>query len=338
MILKLFCHGLHGLARIKYIKDLLVYIILFLAPTTAFLQGALSGERYRVLISSDIGGDDEDDDQSFVHYLMYADLFDTEGFISSPPGKGRAEDFRQVIDVYEKDFRLLKRKSSAYPDPQKLRALVKQGAVDPSPDAGFSKSTEGSSWIIHCARKNDSRPLYILLWGSMTDLAQALHDAPDIKKKIRVHFIASWNQKQDEKAFQYINLHHPDLWMIHDNSSFRGWYTGGMQEGEFGNKAFVEKYIAGHGALGSYFAPLKDGSIKMGDSPTVARLLNGDPEDPEKESWGGQFMKLEGRKTWWVDLQVPAFRESNYPGAKTVNKWRREFLSDWQMRMKTLEE
>jgi hypothetical protein len=38
--------------------------------------GALTGERFRVIVSTDIGGGDEDDDQSMVHYLLYADLFD----------------------------------------------------------------------------------------------------------------------------------------------------------------------------------------------------------------------------------------------------------------------
>ncbi|MBD3375545.1 DUF1593 domain-containing protein, partial [candidate division KSB1 bacterium] len=45
---------------------------------------ALSGERFRVLVSTDIGGSDPDDFQSMIHYLLYADLFDTEGLISSP--------------------------------------------------------------------------------------------------------------------------------------------------------------------------------------------------------------------------------------------------------------
>ncbi len=51
--------------------------------------GALTGERHRVIVSTDIGGTDPDDFQSMVHYLVYADVFDTEGIISSPP-KGEA--------------------------------------------------------------------------------------------------------------------------------------------------------------------------------------------------------------------------------------------------------
>ncbi len=60
--------------------------------------GAIAGNRYRVIISSDIGGSDEDDIQSMVHFLLYSDLFDTEGLISSPPYKGRKSDILGVID------------------------------------------------------------------------------------------------------------------------------------------------------------------------------------------------------------------------------------------------
>ena len=38
----------------------------------------------RVLISTDIGGTDPDDNQSMAHLLMYNDLFELEGLVSSP--------------------------------------------------------------------------------------------------------------------------------------------------------------------------------------------------------------------------------------------------------------
>jgi hypothetical protein len=295
--------------------------------------GALAGNRYRVVISTDIGGSDEDDIQSMIHYLLYSDLFDTEGIISSPPGKGRREDILKVVAEYEKDYPNLKTYSDKYPTPDYLRSMAKQGAVAAAPDKGYSHSTEGSKWIIRCAKKKDSRPLYVLVWGAITDVAQALRDDPGIKGKIRVHFIASWNHKQDQNAFKYIDTHHSDLWFIHNDTTFRGWYTGGKQSGDLGNRSFVEEHIKGHGALGKYFAPLKGGSIKMGDTPTYAYLLRGVPDDPAKESWGGQFVRKEGRPNWWVDDPDPTVAEANRPGAKTVNQWRREYLRDWQKRM-----
>ncbi len=296
-------------------------------------KGALGGERYRVVVSTDIGGSDEDDIQSMVHYLLYSDVFDTEGLISSPPHKGRAADILKVIDVYAKDYPKLRTHSERYPTPEYLRSITKQGAIDPAPEAGYSEATEGSDWIIRCAGKDDARPLYVLVWGSITDVAQALHDDPSIKKKIRVHFIASWNQRQDENSFRYVDKHHPDVWMIYNDTTFRGWYMGGEQGGDLGNRTFIQSSIKGHGALGDYFVPLLRGQIKMGDTPTVAWLLRGTPDDPTKESWGGQFVKHPGRPNWWIDNPDGAVREADRAGAKTVNKWRTDYLRDFEKRM-----
>lgn len=324
------------MAHKKEIFSLIIFLLPVFLPDRAFAQrGALAGERYRILVSSDIGGSDEDDDQSLVHLLLYADLFDIEGLVSSPPHAGRAGDFLEVLDVYARDYPRLKR-SGPYPSPDRLRQVVKQGAAGPAPPQGFARPTEGSEWIIRAARQPDQRPLYVLVWGSITDVAQALHDAPDIKRNIRVHFIASWNERQDTAAYQYINRHHPDLWMIRDNSTFRGWYLGGNQSGDLGNETFVARHVKRHGALGDYFYPLKKSAIKMGDTPTAARLLWGNPDDPAQESWGGRFVPVAGRPHWWTDDPNPALAEGNHPGAKTVNQWREAYLRNWQQRMERL--
>jgi hypothetical protein len=289
-----------------------------------------------VIISTDLGGSDEDDIQSMIHYLTYADLFDTEGIISSPPHAGRAEDILKVIDVYEKDYIRLKRHSARYPSASYLRSITKQGHIDPAPAVGYSKATVGSDWIIQCARRKDARPLYVLVWGSITDVAQAIHDAPEIKKKIRVYFIASWNQRQDEYSYAYINREHPDTWMVYCNTTFRGWYMGGMQEGGLGTRSFIQQHVKGHGALGDAFVPLNRGSIKMGDTPSVAFLLKGNPDDPTSESWGGSFVKMKNRPHWWIDNPDPKLKERDKFGAKTVNRYRVDYLRDWQKRMDRL--
>src|SRR3954451_15988407 len=83
----------------------------------------------RVVVSSDIGGTDPDDFQSMVHLLLYADRFDLERMISSPPGAGRLENILQVIDAYERDYSNLKTWSARYPAPAALRAISKQGGA-----------------------------------------------------------------------------------------------------------------------------------------------------------------------------------------------------------------
>lgn len=83
----------------------IIAIIIGLSSCGTCRQGyILPDTRPRVIVSTDIGGSDPDDFQSMVDYLVYADLFDTEGLISSPPGGGRKEHLLEVINVYEKDY------------------------------------------------------------------------------------------------------------------------------------------------------------------------------------------------------------------------------------------
>ena len=226
-----------------------------------------------------------------VHLLVYADSLDIEGLISSPYGPGRKQHILDVIDCYEKDFINLK----TYSDRRTLRPMRcgrSQSKVKPRdrPYAGMRRPTEGSRWIVECARRDDPRPLHVLVWGGIEDLAQALHDAPDILPKLRVYYIGGPNKKWGPDAYQYIVDHHPKLWIIESNATYRGWFTGGEQSGQWGNKEFVRQHITGHGALGDFFTAQLD-TIKMGDTPSVGWLLNGTPVDPSQPGWGGQFVR-----------------------------------------------
>lgn len=297
---------------------------------------AVAGEtaKPRVFVSTDIGGSDPDDFQSMVHYLVYADRFDTEGLISSPPDKGRAEQILEAVAAYEKDYDNLRSWSADYPTPDALRAVVRQGAIDPQPGDVPESLSDGAKLLVERALADDPRPLYVLVWGSITDVAQAVHANPAIKAKIRVHFISSWNRHMDRKSRDYLFNQHPDLWFIESDSTFRGMYMGGNQEGEWGNVAFPAQHVAGHGALGALFMAQKS-DIKMGDTPSVLYMLHGDPNTPETEHWGGAFIRPEpeARPTYWHDNPNPALQHKDKPGANTVNKWRMDYLEDWKQRM-----
>ena len=132
-------------------------------------------ERPRVLVSTDIGGTDPDDNQSMAHLLMYSDLFDIEGIVSSASfGDGNKEEILRMVDVYEEDLPKL---LAHYPDlmqPDEVRKIVKQGRKNEAPIAGWGTPTEGSNWIIECARKEDKRPLHVLVWGCLEDVIYRL--------------------------------------------------------------------------------------------------------------------------------------------------------------------
>ena len=286
-------------------------LLLTVALTAGAPQGA-SGARVaptfpRVIVSTDIGGTDPDDFQSMVHFLVYADMFDVEGLISSPYGPGRRTHILQVIDRYATDYPNLKTYSDRYPTPDALRRVTKQGAIDSAVGQGVGRSTEGSDWIVRAARRNDPRPLWVLVWGGIDDLAQALHDAPDILPKLRVYFIGGPNKMWSVDAYNYIEQHHPTLWIIEANATYRGWFTGGNQTGEWSNRAFGAAHVAGRGALGAFFSTLLDGTLKMGDSPSVGYLLHGASDDPSLPGWGGKFVRSwDGRKTTFDRLTTAA--------------------------------
>jgi len=251
-----------------------------------------NSQKHRVIISSDIGGTDPDDFQSAIHLLMYADLFEIEGLISSPYGNGRKKDFVDMIDLYEKDFDLLKERSTDFPHPDSLRAVCKQGAIFAAPYKGFDTATEGSEWIIKCAKKPDDLPLWVLVWGGLEDLAQALHDAPEIKEKIKVYWIGGPNKKWSINAYAYIAANHPDLWMIEANATYRGWFMDAKSPAHLKAETYYDNYIQEHGAMGKAFKNYYSGEIKMGDSPSLAYLMNGNPDNPPGESWGGSFTPI----------------------------------------------
>ncbi|WP_254423403.1 nucleoside hydrolase-like domain-containing protein [Algoriphagus sp. A40] len=250
-------------------------------------------EKPRVLISTDIGGTDPDDNQSLAHLLMYSDLFDIEGLVSSPSyGTGSTSEIFRMIDLYEKDLPKLQKHSSEFPKPDDLRKVTKQGRKGNAPFAGVTSSTEGSDWIIHTAKKEDERALWVLVWGGLEDVSQALHDAPEIQKNIRVYWIGGPNKKWSANSYAYIAANFPKLWMIEVNSSYYGFFSDNQAPDVIQTTNYFEKHIQGAGHLGADFKKYYDGEIKMGDTPSLLYLMDGDPTNPLRESWGGSFEKI----------------------------------------------
>ena len=300
----------------------------------------------RVFVTTDIGGSDKDDDQAMVHLLLYADKLRIEGIGSSaaatlPESTGRAADINQVIDAYAKDYANLITYSEDYPTADYLHSIVSQGSVGPAPIAGYSKPNATSQAIIAAARAGSAAdPLYVLTWGSIGDVAQALHDAPDIADKIRIVAIGY----QDPNAGRYmLDNWKGKVWWIDSQTTFRGMYAP-----ESGTNTPIVGWsaanAAGHGALGDYFEANThdlygkfDGSqstngLKMGDTPTVLYLIDSaNNNDPTADSWGGQFVQKD--TNYWTDDKASSLAFGNWYGARTVAEHRDAFLADFSARL-----
>jgi hypothetical protein len=274
----------------KQLSKIVAYLTMFLI----FEQHVCFGQmKPRIIISTDIGGTDPDDFQSMIHLMMYSDKFNIEGLISSPFGNGTKKDILDMIDLYEKDRPLFAKKIKGLAKAKQLRSICKQGAKPAAPFRGYTNPSEGSEWIIKCAKKKRLQPLYVLVWGGIEDVAQALHDAPKIEKNIRVYWIGGPNKKWSINAYAYIAEHHPNLWIIENNATYRGWFMEDENAPKsMSGTSYYENFIKGHGAMGANFVNHYKGQIKMGDTPSLAYLMNGNPDDPTTESWGGKFGRI----------------------------------------------
>lgn len=275
--------------NMNFMKNI-VLLLLFLTFNISQRVKDSAYEKPRILISSDIGGTDPDDNQSMTHLLMYSNMFDIEGLVSSPSyGKGNKEEILRMIDLYEKDLPGLKNHQDGFPSPDYLRSVTKQGRKGATSYIGYSDPTEGSEWIVSCARKNNSQPLWVLVWGGLDDLAQALHDAPEIQNKIKVYWIGGPNKKWSTNSYAYIVENFPDLWFIEANSSYRGFFSDSGSPDSLSNNNYYNNFIADKGFLGQDFGSYYNGNIKMGDTPSLLYLMYGVPDNPGSEHWGGSF-------------------------------------------------
>lgn len=280
-----------------------VFLILMLFVVLGSQARQNASERCRVIISTDIGGTDPDDNQSVAHLLMYSNEIDLEGLISSPSfGDGSTSELFRMIDVYEKDLPQLSKHVEGLMKPKALRRLVKQGRMSEAPACGYGEPTEGSRWIVQQARRKDSRPLYILVWGCLEDVAQALHDAPDIASKLRIHWIGGPNKKWGVNSYCYIIEHFPNLWMIENNTTYRAFIYDSKDKGQW-DMGYYDKFIRDAGHLGRDFAAYYKGNPKLGDTPSLLYVMssaygrlhgkNSDPTNPEQLSWAGRFVRCE---------------------------------------------
>jgi len=292
----------------------------------------------KVLITTDIGGSDPDDIQSLIHAMFYTDMIDLQGIVCGCKN-GDVKAAQAVINKYARDYEKLKAAFPGLTPPNELFNMVHQGRKEPWQKA--LAGTAGSRAIIRATRGAgySEEYLYILAWGSLTDTAQALYDDPSIAHHIFIYAISGWNHTQDPIAFEYVTKN-PKVRCIVAHETFRGMYITGVNNyGKYGNVPFVKDTIRKSGNLGKYFYEISREigvnryGIKMGDTPSLLWMLNGE-QDPVKASWGGRFIQTGPNK--WGDRQDESLKLGDYHGAKTVAKHRLAFLKHWEERLKVL--
>jgi hypothetical protein len=285
-------------------RALLTIVIVWaiFSPVTLHAQG----HKLRVLVLTDIEAD-PDDSQSLIRFLTYSNEWDVEGLIATTSihQKDRVapETILSILNAYKKVRPNLLKHEAGYPPYQLLAQKVKKGLpVYGMNGVGEGHDSQGSNWILNVLEKNDTRPVWVCVWGGTNCLAQALwtirHNFTPAKaalliKKLRVYTISD----QDDSG-PWIRKTFPDLFFVCSPGYTYGQATWlGMSFGLPGSNTQVisNEWIAqhiqqGHGPLGAAYPDVAYGM--EGDTPSFLSLIqNGlnDPEHPDYGGWGGRY-------------------------------------------------
>ncbi|MCR9064391.1 MAG: DUF1593 domain-containing protein [Cytophagales bacterium] len=294
---------------------------------------------------------DPDDIQSMVRFLLYTNELEVEGLIASAGTRAniaRKQNIIDILNVYDQIDENLRKHDTRYPTADHLRAITWQGrdktygkgAVEL---LGEGMDTEASDAIIRIVDKPDERPVFVCAWGGTYEVAQAIwkvkntRSASELKRflsKLRIYSIA-----RQDSTVQWLLDNFPELFIIVADNTFRGMmsYAPGSDP-TLTDIDWVYKNIhRGHGMLGLMYPedttmdPDKKG-VREGDTPSFLYLVSAvrglnDPNKPDQESWGGQFVQTDPSKNHWFDG----------PGPVSVYKWRAEVqadfarLADWML-------
>ena len=154
-----------------------------------------------------------------------------------------------------------------------------------------------------CAKQKVRQRRYGYLLGRTRRFGTSLHDAPQIAGNIKVYWIGGPNKKWGVNSYVYIMKHFPDLWMIENNASYRGFIADASKADNY-NNGFYNRYIRDAGVLGIDFENYYNGLPKMGDTPSLLYMMNGDPNNPLKDSWGGSFEKAKFSPLQLIDRNL----------------------------------
>jgi hypothetical protein len=331
------------------------------------LAAAVSAEKPRLVVLTDIGGD-PDDQQSMVRLMTYANEFDIEGLVASASGTPgelkravvQPQLIRATAEAYGQVRPNLARHAAGYPSGRELLALIKSG--DPNRDVanlGEGSDTEGSRWIVAVVDRPDPRPVNVAIWGGAHDLAQALWrvradrseaETARFVARLRVHSIG-----HQDNTGPWIVENFPKLFFILSSadagdvlgaakgkidrrlSVYRGMYLGGDQS--LTSREWIDRNVrAGHGPLGALYppktwtAPNPHSALKEGDTPSWFYFLpNGlsDPDHPEWGGWGGRFRRVRDRYYQDAEDRVGEVQDAR----ATVWRWREAYQNDFEARM-----
>jgi len=296
----------------------------------------------RIINTTDLGAD-PDDQQSMVRFLICSNEFDVEGLIvatgcwkTSQSNTGMLD---QIVDAYDLVYDNLIIHAEGYPTPEYLRTITVLGQTAYGMGGvGTGKDSPGSELIIAAVDKDDPRPVWVMGWGGVNNVAQAIWKVQETRSsaeleefisKLRVFDILG---QDDSGAWLTSTL--PDLFYIRATGVY-GWAP---------SDGWIDENIQDHGSLGAEY-PDRQWATE-GDTPSYMHVyptgLN-DPEQIDQGGWGGRFSFTKQANIRGMSKVNEISDESQYDpyymytntseGSSAISRWKPSYDNDFEARM-----
>jgi hypothetical protein len=344
---------------------------LLLACMAAFTPPVHAVEKPRVLVLTDIENE-PDDAMSLVRLLVYANQFDIEGLAATTsvhqPARVAPQRIRRIVGAYGKVRDNLELHEPGFPAADALLARVTEGLpVLGMQGVGEGKDSPASEQLIRAVDRDDSRPLWVPVWGGPNVLAQALWKVRATRtpqalakfvSRLRVYAISDqddsgpWLRQNFPGLFYIVSPginaaggYHHATWSGIAGDNFHGRF-GGADTPVVSNE-WLEQNVRCKGPLGAEYPHWE--FMMEGDTPSYLNLIpNGlsVPEHPDWGGWGGRYELYTPRKErWFVQPETRPIwtnAQDEVPGTDgkwhttnhaTIWRWRTAFQNDFAARM-----
>ncbi len=345
---------------------MIYFRLLFLLFLFQDLTAQTFEEKNRIFVLTDISNE-PDDEESLVRFLVYANEYDIEGIVATTSTwlreNPREDLIRRQLYAYGLAEENLNLHQPGFPSKENLLKITATGQPNYGMDGvGDGKSTAGSRLLEQAVDRQDTRPLWISVWGGANTLAQTLYDVRKERSPVEVASFVSkmkvYTISDQDDAGPWVRTEFPDLFYIVSPSTpdfkeyYRATWTGISGDRNYKNAPYyefdlvdnpwLEENIISHGPLGNLYPKLE--YIMEGDTPSFIGLIKnglGWHHNPGYGGWAGRYSLFkvfgESRPIWTntVDsrdcIEVDGW--DHCTAQATIWRWRKHFQHDFAARM-----
>ena len=322
-------------------------VALLVACPSALAQST-AGQRLRVIVETDAGGD-PDDEQSLVRFLLYANEWDVEGVIANRPraraGENRNRErtglgiVRQMLQAYGQCYSNLVQHDPRFPRPELLNARTV---------AGYDDVNDGVELIVAAVDAADPRPVCFMNWGTDNGAASScLKRALDkvlrergrqgyatFKQRLRLSSADKFDEHTTtiEPAFPlWVDTFRPEL------ERQRWYHRFSALTAKAGGFDLRRDVLTGHGPLGALYPTNTTHWQKEGDTMTFLYLVPtgmNDADQPTWGSWAGRYGLMPdagGRRYYWANGADEWNGKTNRDN--TLLRWAADLQNDFRARL-----